>query len=70
MTVGGPKVGLVYKGNIVEIFKHLNYGFALGENIPLGKRFSFGARIESANRGLDNVLGVNGESENKLVQSN
>ena len=42
----------------------------LGEKIPWGKGFSFGARIESANRGLDNVLGVNGESENKLVQGN
>ena len=34
----------------------------LGKRSPWGKGFSFGARVESANRGLDNVLGVNRES--------
>ena len=42
MTVGGPKVGLVYKGNIIESLNIEIIDFPLGKSSPWEKGFLLG----------------------------
>ena len=51
MTVGGPKVGLVYKGNIIESLNIEIIDFPLGKSSPGEKGFLLGP-------GLNQLIGA------------